>query len=192
MAVRFALESDATEICAIYAPHVTEGATSFEDHAPDVAEMARRIAAKWPTHPWLVDTDDHGVAGYAYAAPYRDRAAYRWVCEVSAYVRSDRTGRGVGKRLYAHLIGLLTAQGYTQAYGGMTLPNPASAALHESAGFRRFATYENVGFKNGAWRDVGWWALDLAPRRARQPDIRPLSEIMDRDADLELRPWISA
>ncbi|MEO0983685.1 MAG: N-acetyltransferase family protein [Pseudomonadota bacterium] len=178
MTIRQARASDAVQIAEIYAPYVRDTAISFEDVPPTENELAARIAARWPMHPWLIEEDQAGrIAGYAYAAPYRERRAYQWVCDVSVYVRGDAQGGGVGRRLYGRLFDLLIAQGYTAAYGGMTLPNPASAALHERFGFERFAIYEHVGFKLGAWRSVGWWRRDLAPRQTPQPDIIPLTEL---------------
>jgi phosphinothricin acetyltransferase len=52
------------------------------------------------------------------------------------------------------------------------LPNPASVALHESVGFRPVGIYRNVGYKLGAWHDVGWWQLALqAPRTSPPPPV---------------------
>lgn len=176
MLIRTARPEDGPALAEIYRPHVEGSAVSFEAEAPDGEEMARRIAARWPMHPWLVAQDPSGaIVGYAYAGPYRERAAYRWCCEATAYVASGQSGRGIGLKLYDRLCELLIWQGYTTAYGVITLPNPASVALHERAGFAHFATYRNVGFKAGAWRDVGWWQRDLAPRQTPQPELRPLT-----------------
>ena len=76
-------------------------------------------------------------------------------------LHADAHGRGIGKALYRALLDLLTAQGYRQAFGGIALPNEASVALHESLGYERVATYTQVGFKLGTWRDVGWWQRGL-------------------------------
>jgi phosphinothricin acetyltransferase len=72
----------------------------------------------------------------------------------------------VGKTMYRALFDELTALGYHQAFAGIALPNAASVALHESLGFEALGVYRNVGFKLGAWRDVGWWQKALcAPSR---------------------------
>jgi len=182
MQVRLAQPSDAPTIAAIYAPYVTDSAISFETEPPDAAEMARRMQANWPRHAWLVAEARDGsgaVQGYAYSGPHRSRAAYQWGCEVSAYVRSDVHGRGVGRALYGVLIELLIGQGYTKAYGGIVLPNAASIALHEAMGFQHFATYDRVGFKSGTWHDVGWWQRDLAPSAAAPEVIRPVTDVFE-------------
>lgn len=177
MLIRPARAEDAAAIAEIYRPHVEDSSVSFEATAPGAEEMARRIAARWPLHPWLVSEGEAGaVTGYAYAGAYRERAAYRWCCEASAYVAAGMSGRGIGLALYNRLFELLTWQGYTKAYGVITLPNRGSVALHERAGFTHFATYTDVGFKAGKWRDVGWWQRDLAPRQTPQPELRLLTE----------------
>jgi hypothetical protein len=62
------------------------------------------------------------------------------------------------------LLQLLRIQGFYSAYAGIALPNDASVGLHEAMGFRPVGVYTGVGFKAGAWRDVGWWQLELRPR----------------------------
>jgi phosphinothricin acetyltransferase len=81
--------------------------------------------------------------------------------EVTAYVRSDCRGTGVGRRLYTRLFSLLAELGYCQAVAGITLPNAASVGLHEALGFEPATRYRNVGYKHGAWRDVGYWQMAL-------------------------------
>jgi phosphinothricin acetyltransferase len=159
--LRVANEGDAAAIRDIYAPHVEHAAVSFETEVPSVAAMAARIAKLLPTHPWLVAVVDDCVAGYAYAGPHRARAAYRWSVEVTAYVRPQFHGRGIGKRLYAALHAVLKALNYVNAYGIITLPNAASIALHEACGFHRCALLRHAGYKFGAWHDVGWWQLQI-------------------------------
>lgn len=159
--LRVANEGDAAAVRDIYAPHVEHATVSFETEVPSVATMAMRIAKLLPTHPWLVAVAGDRVAGYAYASPHRERAAYRWSVEVTAYVHADFHGQGIGKRLYAALHALLKAQNYVNAYGIITLPNAASIALHEACGFRRCALFRHAGHKFDAWHDVGWWQLQI-------------------------------
>jgi L-amino acid N-acyltransferase YncA len=162
MQIRDAGPADAEAVQAIYAPVVRDTAISFELEPPTVEEMRGRIVATTGSLPWLVAVDDAGaVIGYAYAGRHRERAAYQWSVDVSAYVHADHRGRGVGKALYERMFDLLAAAGYCQAFAGIALPNVASVALHESIGFAPLGVYRNVGFKNGAWRDVGWWQKEI-------------------------------
>jgi L-amino acid N-acyltransferase YncA len=152
---------DAEAIAMIYAPYVTDTVVSFEDVPPTAAEMAARIDRLTKTHAWVVA--DHGgeILGYAYGCPHRERAAYRWATEVSVYVDPRHHRRGAGRALYEALLGLLADQGYRIALAGIALPNDASVALHEACGFKPVGVYRAIGFKLGAWWDVGWWQLDL-------------------------------
>lgn len=165
--------TDATTVAEIYAPSVTEGVASFETEAPDGAEMAKRMVRSLGWAPWLVAVEplDRGerVVGYAYAARHNERAAYRWGINMSVYVSGDRQGRGIGRRLYDTLVPILREQRFLNAYAGVTLPNPASVALHQAIGMRRFATYERVGWKHGHWWDVTWLHMPLAPELPDQP-----------------------
>jgi len=162
MRIRMALAGDAPAVRAIYAPTIETTAISFELTVPTVEEMAERIIGRQPAHPWLVAERDGTVAGYAYAGRFSGRAAYDWSVETSVYVDSAARGSGVGRELYAALMALLEAQGYRQAMAGIALPNPASVALHERAGFVPAGVYLAAGWKLGRWHDVGWWQRSLA------------------------------
>jgi L-amino acid N-acyltransferase YncA len=160
--VRDATEADAAACAAIYAPYVTDSAISFEAEPPGEAVMAERIATALARHAWLVGEAGGRVIGFAYAGPYRLRAAYRWACEVSVYVERGRRRTGAGRALYAALFERLAARGYTVAVAGMTLPNQDSAGLHAALGFEPVGTYRRIGYKDGAWHDVAWLQRPLA------------------------------
>jgi phosphinothricin acetyltransferase len=170
--LRPAHAGDAAAVAAIYAPIVRDTPISFEVDPPDAGEMGRRIGRIGPVTPWLVCELPLGVAGYAYATSHRERAAYRFSVDVTVYVHEACRGRGVGAALYAALLPILELQGFHRAYAGITLPNPASVRLHESVGFTALAVYREVGWKCGAWRDVGWWERALA--ECADPPREPL------------------
>lgn len=154
-------DRDAAACVAIYAPFVECGATSFEEEPPDAATFAARIRETQVRHPWLVAERDGSVVGYAYACPHRYRPAYRWAVETSVYVAAGARRQGYGRALYAELAEHLRRQRFQVACAGITLPNPASVALHEDLGFLPVGVYRRIGWKEGSWRDVGWWQLEL-------------------------------
>ncbi|MFC7595963.1 GNAT family N-acetyltransferase [Terrabacter sp. GCM10028922] len=170
--VRDATTADAPACAAIYEPYVTGTSITFETEAPGADEMARRIAAAQEAYAWLVleEVGEEGahVVGYAYAGPFKARAAYRWSCEVSVYLELDRRGRGGGRALYATLLERLAARGYRMAAAGMTQPNEASGRLHEALGFELVGTFRDIGWKHGGWHDVTW-----VQRRLGDPDADP-------------------
>ena len=164
MTLRIATPNDARAIADIYAPVVRDTTISFELEPPTVDEMRTRISGTLERLPWLVCLDSDGaVNGYAYASKHRERAAYQWAVDTTVYVRADFRGQGVGKKIYAALLTELTQLGYFQAFAGIALPNAGSIALHESSGFTALGVYRNVGWKLGAWHDVGWWQKNLRP-----------------------------
>jgi phosphinothricin acetyltransferase len=162
--VRFAAPDDAAGIAEIYSPFcAADSAVSFEIIPPTVTEMRQRICKTLERFPWLVCERENVIAGYVYAGPHRERAAYQWSVEASAYIHPAHRRAGVARALYTALFALLRAQGYVTAFAGITLPNPASVALHEQMGFEPVGVYKGVGFKCGCWQDVGWWRLLLRP-----------------------------
>jgi len=164
---------DAAACAAIYAPSVESTPISFELTPPDATEFARRIERYSATHQFLVAEEGGAVVGYAYACRWRERPAYDWAVEVSVYVDAARKGEGIGRALYAELLDRLRAQGFRVVVAGITLPNPASVALHERMGFESIGALREVGWKVGGWHDVGYWQLLLAPDAA-DPPVAPL------------------
>ena len=182
--IRLAAVTDGAALAEIYRPAVADCATSFELEPPDGAEMAQRVAKCMERSPWLVCERDGRVIGYAYGGMHRERAAYQWSVEVSAYVRHDFHKQGIGRALYESLFAALAVQGYRNAYAGITLPNDASVALHTAVGFTPIGVYRGIGYKMGAWHDVGWYERELAPRVLNPPPPRVLAECSNDPAFL--------
>ena len=175
--IRLATGADGAALAAVYAPAVESQATSFELEPPDAAEMGRRVAAVGAKTPWLACVHRGAVIGYAYGAQHRDRAAYAWSAEVSAYVHANAQRAGVGKALYTSLFAVLSLQGSRSAYAGITLPNAASVRFHESVGFTPVGVYHDIGYKFGRWHDVAWFERALGPHEIEVRAPRPITEI---------------
>ena len=155
VALRPAEDGDIARIAAIYADHVLTGFASFEVTPPDAPEIGRRRADVIARGlPYIVAELAGAVVGYAYAAPYRLRPAYRYTVEDSIYVHRDALGRGVGRRLLERLVADCAAAGYRQMLAVIgDSGNRPSIALHEACGFRRVGLLPSVGFKLGRWID---------------------------------------
>jgi len=154
--VRPSTDADVAQIAAIYSHHVLHGVATFETDTPDVSEIARRRSDVLSRGlPWLVAEVDGRVDGYAYAAPYRPRAAYRFTLEDSIYIHPNHLGQGIGKLLLPELIAQCEAHGAKQmiaVIGGAD--NPGSIRLHEKFGFRHAGRLQSVGFKFERWLDT--------------------------------------
>ncbi len=177
MVTREANRIDSAAILDIYGPVVAHTAISFEIEVPTVEEMTGRIERTTHDYPWLVMEIDGQVAGYAYASQHRERRAYQWSADVSMYVDERFRRRGVGRALYTSLFAALELLGYVNLYAGIALPNPGSVGLHESMGFEPVGVYRSVGYKLGAWRDVGWWQRDLSVHVDQPEPPRTVDEV---------------
>lgn len=155
-----ATPADAAEIAAIYGHHVLHGVATFEVEPPDAGEMARRIAhVLTGGYPWLVARDGTGkIAGYAYAGRFHPRAAYRFTCEDSIYLRHDMLGQGIGTALLAALIAAAEAGGLRQMIALIVAPiaegEGGSVPLHRRFGFAEIGRMTAAGRKHGRWLDV--------------------------------------
>lgn len=186
--IRLATSQDAKGILAIYAPYIKNTSFTFETEVPSEEKFAERIQDYLQSWPWLVFEVNGLIAGYAYGAKYRERTGYQWCVESSIYVHEDFMRCRIAKYLYKALMEILKLQGYRNVYAVINLPNERSVKFHESCGFKWFASYENVGYKLGQWKTVGWWQLILneydnepaAPTRFFDFDQTLVKKILDQ------------
>ncbi len=100
--------------------------------------------------------EGEGILGYATSSRLRPKGAYATSVEVTVYLLPDAQRRGLGIRLYADLFDALAHEEVHRAYAGVTLPNPASIALHKRFGFQSIGIYREVGRKFDRFWDVEW------------------------------------
>jgi len=184
--IRRAEGADVPALLAISNDAAVRSAANFADGPEPLAAWQRRWRETHAFHPWLVAVSPDrregasSIVGFARAGPHRSRAAYAWSVESTIYLDPAWCGRGLGGRLYRRLLALLRAQGYHSAVAGITLPNPASIALHESCGFRHAGTLRAIGWKFDRWHDVGYWQADLAGPDDPPGPIRSVGEVFDQ------------
>ena len=163
MLIRPGIQSDVAPINEIYNHYVRETPITFDI---DPITMAQRT--EWFSHydvvgrhRLLVAVVDERVLGYATSSPWHARRAYETSVETSIYLAPDATGRGIGSALYSRLFEELDGEDVHRAYGGLTIPNPASIALHERFGFERVAYFTEQGRKFDRYWDVALYEKPL-------------------------------
>jgi phosphinothricin acetyltransferase len=161
--VRASTDSDVLAISRLYAFYVSNRVSTFEETPPGVGELlARRQKILDAGLPYLVAAIDAQIVGYAYASPYRPRAAYRYTVEDSVYVAEDFHSRGIGTALLSKLIELCEAGNWRQMVAVIgDSGNVSSIRLHQRLHFERIGTLTGVGFKFGRWIDTVLMQRDL-------------------------------
>lgn len=156
--IRDVRAEDAEALASIYNYYITDTTVSFEDTPVDAVAMRLRIDAVLGAGlPWLVIENEARVAGFAYAIPWKPQAGFRHSVESLIYLDPAATGKGIGVMVYNALIARLRGLKIHSAIGRITLPNPASVALHEKLAFRKVAHLEHIGWKFDRWVDMGYW-----------------------------------
>ncbi len=190
--LRMVEETDAAAIARIYAPYVTDSPASFETTPPDATEIRARIRAVSARYPYLAAVSGEEIAGYAYANRDRERAAYQWNAVLSVYVAEAFQRRGLGLALSTALLEILRLQKIQNAYGNVTLPNPASVGLLERLGFRSQGVFRRTGYKCGRWCDVEWFEKHIGdfgndpepPLSIKEVDCKAVARILEESAGL--------
>lgn len=150
-------EADAAAIAHIYNHYITASTASFETTPVTAGEMQRRIRAIAAHFPYIVLLTPQGdVAGYCYAHPWKERAAYRHTLETTIYLHPGQTRRGAGSLLLQELIRQCRQlQPAPHALiACITQENAGSLTFHHRHGFREMSRFREVGFKDGRWLDV--------------------------------------
>ena len=182
--IRLAQPGDVDALLAIYAPYVEHTAITFEYTVPTLPEFESRIRRTLERYPWLVPEADSKIVGYAYAGPFKARAAYDWAVETTIYLKQGQTGRGTGRLLYQALERVLAAQGVLNLNACIAYPEPEdqyltrnSAQFHRHLGYRLVGQFHRCGYKFGRWYDMVWMEKLIGPHLEHQPPVIPFPQV---------------
>lgn len=152
---------DTKQLLDIYNYYVLNSTATFDDVPLSLKTFLDKISRINNDYPFIVFEVDNEILGYAYGSKFRPKPAYNKTVESTVYVKHGAFGKQIGTKLYKELIYLLNLEDYHTVLGVLTLPNDASVRLHEKFGFKQVADLKEVGFKFGAWQNVGFWQLNL-------------------------------
>ena len=146
--------SDSNAITEIYNHYILNSVASFETEALSIEMMRNRISEISVNFPYFVCEIDGDIAGYCYAHPWKERAAYRFTLETTVYISPQHLHEGIGRILMEELINSCTERGFHALIACITGNNEASIALHERLGFKKVSYFEKVGYKHNQILDV--------------------------------------
>lgn len=184
LTVRDAALADAGRLLEIYGYYVKNTAISFEYDVPSLEEFRRRMERTMERYPYLVVLEDGRIEGYAYAGPFKGRAAYDWACETTIYLAPDARKRGLGRAVYEALERALGAMGVLNLYACVALPEENdeyltanSAEFHAHLGYRMVGTFRRCGRKFGRWYHMVWMEKLIGTHGESQAPVRPYPEV---------------
>ncbi len=175
--IRAAVEADVSRILEISNWAAVHTPANFANSPELLSDWLTSYRSTHAYHPWLVATEDERVIGFAKSSPHKSRCAYAWSADVSVYIDGACQARGIGRALYDKLIPLLREQGYQTLIAGIVVDHLPSEKLHAAVGFVRCGIFPRVGFKQGRWRDVGYWALQLGAGEDEAPPVRRVPKL---------------
>lgn len=182
--IEFAKTEDAGEILALYDYYIQNTAITFEVETPSLEEFTERIKIIQTKYPYLVAKENNRIIGYAYAAPFKARAAYDWAVEVTVYVDQCLKKKGIGKKLYTALESLLKKQGILNLYACIACPVQEDAYLtrdsidfHTHMGYAITGTFHQCGYKFDTWYDMVWMEKMMGDHAVPACLIKPIGEI---------------
>ena len=184
---RTARPEDAEELLKIYAPYVENTAITFEYEVPSIEEFQQRIENTLRKYPYFVAEQDGKPAGYAYAGPLKERAAYDWAVETTIYIQQEKRGIGIGKRLYDRLESVLKEQGILNLYACIAYPEQEdeyltmdSVNFHKRLGYQQIGKFQNCGYKFQRWYHMIRMEKEIGQHLINQPQVISFAEIRRR------------
>lgn len=153
--------ADIQELLDIYNYYVLHTTATFDIEPLTLEAFTHKLNRIKTAYPFIVYELEGEIMGYAYGSRFRPKPAYNYVAESTVYVKHTAHGKSIGTKLYNELIRQLKETNLRTVLGVLTIPNEASIKLHEKFGFKQVAELKEVGFKFGAWQDVGIWQLKL-------------------------------
>lgn len=191
--IRVAAPGDAAALLEIYAPYVEKTAITFEYDVPTREEFAGRIARTLERYPYLAAETGGRIAGYAYAGPFKERAAYGWAVETTVYVRGEMKRQGIGKALYMALERALAAQNILNLNACIACPEAEdpcldwnSVGFHRSMGYRLVGEFRQCGYKFGRWYNMVWMEKHIGEHLSGQPPVEAFPAVLARAPGLDL------
>jgi phosphinothricin acetyltransferase len=161
--IRQAVGADLAALTSIYNHYVLTSAVTF-----DLEPLTLEQRSAWfhehsnkGRHRLLVADEEGLVIGYASTSRFRERAAYDTTVEASIYCAPEMLGRRIGTTLYRALFEEIASEDINRIVAGITLPNHASVALHQSFGFVRVGIFSQAGRKFDRYWDVAWFERPL-------------------------------
>ena len=182
--IRIAKIEDAEKLLDIYTPYITDTAITFEYTVPSLNEFKERIKNTLKKYPYIVAERNKEIVGYAYAGPFKERAAYDWAVETTIYVKKDCQKSGIGKKLYSALEKALAMQnilnlnaciGYPEVEDEYLTKN--SVEFHNHLGYKLVGKFNKCGYKFGRWYDMVWMEKIIGEHKKNQPKVIPFPEI---------------
>lgn len=184
LTIRIATSEDAEALLHIYAPYVTDTAISFEYEVPALDAFRGRIEQVQKQFPYLVAESDGQIVGYAYATPFKPRAAYDWAVETSVYVDRSKKRMGIGKALYRALEQALQLQGVLNMNACIAQPSAedghltqGSVRFHEHLGYSLVGEFHQCGYKFHTWYNMVWMEKHIGAHHSNQPKVQPFDAI---------------
>ncbi len=183
--IKAAKPENAAELLAIYKYYVENTAITFEIQTPTLEEFTARIEKTLKKYPYIVAVLDGKILGYAYAGPFKGRAAYDWAIETSIYVQKECRKMGIGRILLQKLEEILVKQNILNAYACITYAEiedeyltRASVYFHEKMNYRMAGIFNKCGYKFNRWYSMCWMEKMLGEHKQNQPKVIEFNENM--------------
>lgn len=186
--LRLATVSDASELLEIYSYYVKNTSITYEWEVPSIEEFENRISGTLKKFPYLIAEKNGKPVGYAYASPFKTRAAYQWAIETSIYIHKDFCHQGIGKLLLLKLEELLARQNVLNSNACIAYPETEdefltknSAQFHEKMGYRLVGEFHKCGYKFNRWYNMIWMEKMIGEHKSNQTPVIPFCEINSID-----------
>lgn len=182
--LEIAKPEDAEKLLEIYSHYVKNTSITYEWDVPSVEEFKNRISNTLLKFPYIVAKNGNQIIGYAYASPFKTRAAYQWAIETSIYIHKDFCHQGIGKLLLLKLEELLALQNILNVNACIAYPEiedefltKNSVQFHEQMGYKLVGEFHKCGYKFNRWYNMVWMEKLIGEHKENQTPVIPFEKL---------------
>ena len=152
--IRTANISDLIGITDIYNEVILNSNATFDTEIKSIEQQKKWYTDHGPQNPIIIAEENRQIVGWASLSKYSTRCAYSDTAELSVYVKKEKQGKGIGKKLMENIVKEGEKVGLHAIISRITDGNKISVQLHENVGFKKIGIMKEVGFKFGKRLDV--------------------------------------
>ena len=158
--IREMVETDGDRVLEIYESGIGTRNATFETEVPAWSDWN----SKHLPHSRFVSVINGEIIGWAALSPVSARSVYSGLAEISIYLDTGYTGKGIGSLLMERVIQSSELEGIWTITSSVFPENNATLRLHEKYEFRIIGEREKIACLDGKWRNT-----ILMERRSKNP-----------------------
>ena len=147
-------EQDFEIIKEIYDYYIENSTSTYYTEKITIEELKEFIPFQNKKYKSFLIKAENECCGFCYISQYKKRQAYDRTAEISLYLKTEYTGKGIGKIVLDYLERVAKKNGISVLIGIISGDNEYSLKLFEKNGYEKCGHFKQIGEKFNKILDV--------------------------------------